>query len=198
MQKHFFIWDNSRDAVIWITLMLLAIGCINVFSASFVEATDMFGDGYFYLKRYVAFAAVGFAVMLYLGLRGPDYHLWLSKHWLNIIYVAVLFLLIAVELMGVTTKGAQRWLYIGPFSLQPSELAKLAVIMVCAGELGKRLKNICARHCLIILIVKLWLCPLLMAYWCLYSRIWARRRLLLRFPWACIFWRGFRCVCCCF
>ena len=78
--------------------MLLAIGCINVFSASFVEATDMFGDGYFYLKRYVAFAAVGFAVMLYLGLRGPDYHLWLSKHWLNIIYAAVLFLLIAVEL----------------------------------------------------------------------------------------------------
>ena len=43
--------------------------------------------------------------------------------------------------MGVTTKGAQRWLYIGPFSLQPSELAKLAVIMVCAGELGKRLKK---------------------------------------------------------
>ena len=44
MQKHFFIWDNPRDAVIWITLMLLAIGCINVFSASFVEATDMFGE----------------------------------------------------------------------------------------------------------------------------------------------------------
>ena len=85
----FFIWDNPRDAVIWITLMLLAIGCINVFSASFVEATDMFGDGYFYLKRYVAFAAVGFAVMLYLGLRGPDYHLWLSKHWLNVIYFSV-------------------------------------------------------------------------------------------------------------
>ena len=141
MQKHFFIWDNPRDAVIWITLMLLAIGCINVFSASFVEATDMFGDGYFYLKRYVAFAAVGFAVMLYLGLRGPDYHLWLSKHWLNIIYFLVLFLLIAVDTVGVTTKGAQRWLYIGPFSLQPSELAKLAVIMVCAGELGKRLKK---------------------------------------------------------
>lgn len=156
MQKHFFIWDNPRDAVIWITLMLLAIGCINVFSASFVEATDMFGDGYFYLKRYVAFAAAGFAVMLYLGLRGPDYHLWLSKHWLNIIYFSVLFLLIAVDTVGVTTKGAQRWLYIGPFSLQPSELAKLAVIMVCAGELGKRLKNICARHCLITRATKRW------------------------------------------
>ena len=129
MQKHFFIWDNPRDAVIWITLMLLAIGCINVFSASFVEATDMFGDGYFYLKRYVAFAVAGFAVMLYLGLRGPDYHLWLSKHWLNVIYFSVLLLLIAVDTIGVTTKGAQRWLYIGPFSLQPSELAKFSAIL---------------------------------------------------------------------
>lgn len=141
MQRHFFIWENPRDAVIWITLMLLAIGCINVFSASFVEATDMFGDGYFYLKRYIAFGAVGFAVMLYLGLRGPDYHLWLGKRWLNIVYFTVLFLLIAVDTVGVTTKGAQRWLYIGGFSLQPSELAKLAVILLCAGELGRRLKK---------------------------------------------------------
>ncbi len=141
MQKRFLIWDNPRDAVIWLTVMLLAIGCINVFSASFVEATDMFGDGYFYLKRYIAFALVGFASMLYFGLRGPDYHLWLGNRWLKVIYFIVLFLLVAVELIGVTTKGAQRWLYIGPFSLQPSELAKLAVIMICAGELGRRMKK---------------------------------------------------------
>lgn len=141
MQKHFLIWDNPRDAVIWLVAALLAIGCINVFSASFVEAADMFGDGYFYLKRYIAFAVCGFAIMLYLAFKGPDYHLWLSKHWLNIIYFVVLALLVAVEAVGVTTKGAQRWLYIGGFSLQPSELAKLAVIMVCAGELGRRLKK---------------------------------------------------------
>ena len=141
MQRHFLIWENPRDAVIWITLLLLAIGCINVFSASFVEATDMFGDGYFYLKRYIIFAVIGFAVMLWLGLRGPDYHLWLNRHWLNIIYFTVLVLLIAVETVGVTTKGAQRWLYVGPISIQPSELAKLAVIMLCAGHLGRHLKQ---------------------------------------------------------
>lgn len=141
MQRHFLIWENPRDAVVWITLLLLTIGCINVFSASFVEATDMFGSGYFYLLRYVGFAFIGFVVMLYLGFRGPDYHLWLSSRWLNIIYFTVLGLLIAVETIGVTTKGAQRWLYIGSFSLQPSELAKLAVIMVCSGYLGKRLKQ---------------------------------------------------------
>lgn len=141
MQRHFLIWENPRDAVIWITLFLLAVGCINVFSASFVEATDMFGDGYFYLKRYMAFAVFGFCVMLWLGFKGPDYRVWLSKHSLNVIYFVVLLLLIAVETMGVTTKGAQRWLYIGPFSLQPSELAKLAVIMLCAGHLGRRMKK---------------------------------------------------------
>lgn len=141
MHRHFLIWENPRDAVVWITLLLLTIGCINVFSASFVEATDMFGSGYFYLLRYVFFAFIGFAVMLYLGFRGPDYHLWLNNRWLNIIYFTVLGLLIAVETIGVTTKGAQRWLYIGSFSLQPSELAKLAVIMVCSGYLGKRLKQ---------------------------------------------------------
>ncbi len=141
MQKRFLIWDNTRDAVVWLTLMLLAIGCINVFSASFVEATDMFGDGYFYLKRYIIFAAAGFCIMLWLGFKGPDYHHWLSKHWINGIYFAVLLLLIAVETVGVTTKGAQRWLYVGPISIQPSELAKLAVIMICAGELGRRMKK---------------------------------------------------------
>lgn len=141
MQKHFLIWENPRDAVVWITLLLLVIGCINVFSASFVEATDMFGNGYFYLLRYIGFAFIGFMVMLYLGFRGPDYHLWLSSRWLNIIYFTVLLMLIAVEAVGVTTKGAQRWLYIGSFSVQPSEFAKLAVIMVCSGYLGKRLKQ---------------------------------------------------------
>ncbi len=139
MQKHFFIWDNPRDAVIWITLMLLAIGCINVFSASFVEATDMFGDGYFYLKRYVIFSILGFMVML--GISKVDYHIWLQPHFLGFVYILVLALLVAVEFIGVTTKGAQRWLYIGPISLQPSELAKLAMIMVCAGELGRRMKK---------------------------------------------------------
>ncbi len=141
MQKHFFIWENVRDAVIWITFSLLVIGCINVFSASFVEATAMFGDGYFYLKRYMAFAAIGFGIMLFLAFRGPDYHLWLGNKWLYIIYFGVLLMLIAVDAVGVTTKGAQRWLYIGPLSIQPSELAKLAAVMVCAGYLGRRLKK---------------------------------------------------------
>lgn len=55
MKKRFLIWDNPKDAIISLTLLLMIVGCINVFSASFVEARDMFEDGYYYLKRYLIF-----------------------------------------------------------------------------------------------------------------------------------------------
>lgn len=141
MQKRFWIWDNPRDAIISLTLLLMVIGCINVFSASFVEARDMFDDGYFYLKRYIIFGAVGFALMLWLAFRAPSYKVWLNSFWLRTTYFGVAVLLLLVDLIGTTTKGAQRWLYVGNFSIQPSELAKLAVIMMGAALLGKMLKK---------------------------------------------------------
>ena len=51
MKKRFLIWDNPKDAIISLTLLLMLVGCINVFSASFVEARDMFEDGYYYLMN---------------------------------------------------------------------------------------------------------------------------------------------------
>ena len=59
MKKRFLIWDNPKDAIISLTLLLMLVGCINVFSASFVEARDMFEDGYYYLKRYLIFGGAG-------------------------------------------------------------------------------------------------------------------------------------------
>ena len=67
MKKRFLIWDNPKDAIISLTLLLMLVGCINVFSASFVEARDMFEDGYYYLKRYLIFGAAGLMLMLWLG-----------------------------------------------------------------------------------------------------------------------------------
>ena len=65
MKKRFLIWDNPKDAIISLTLLLMLVGCINVFSASFVEARDMFEDGYYYLKRYLIFGAAGLMLMLW-------------------------------------------------------------------------------------------------------------------------------------
>ena len=57
MKKRFLLWDNPRQAIFTLMAVLLLLGGINVFSASFVEARDMFEDGYYYLKRYLIFGA---------------------------------------------------------------------------------------------------------------------------------------------
>ena len=141
MKKRFLIWDNPKDAIISLTLLLMLVGCINVFSASFVEARDMFEDGYYYLKRYLIFGAAGLMLMLWLGFRAPSYKTWLNDFWLKAIYFGVGSLLLLVDLIGTTNKGAQRWLYVGGISIQPSELAKIAVILLGAALLGEMLRK---------------------------------------------------------
>lgn len=141
MQKRFLIWDNPKDAIISLTLLLMLVGGINVFSASFVEARDMFEDGYYYLKRYLIFGAAGFLFMLWLGYRGPSYKVWLNDFWLKAIYFGTGAMLLLVDLIGTTNKGAQRWLNVGGLSIQPSEMAKLAVIILGAALLGEMLRK---------------------------------------------------------
>jgi len=138
MHKRFLIWDNPKDAILVLTFLLMALGCINVFSASFVEAKDMFDNGYFYLYRYAGAAVIGLIVMGIIGWKIP-YRFWLQHRQ---IWYAILFVvLICVDAFGVTTKGAQRWLYIGGQSIQPSELVKLSMIILGAGSLGEYLKR---------------------------------------------------------
>lgn len=138
MYKRFFIWDNPKDAVLVLTILLMTIGCINVFSASFVEAKDMFNNGYHYLFQYLKFGIGGLIGLALLG-WGPSYKLWLNNRQ---IWYAILFvLLVCVDVFGITNKGAQRWLYIGGFSLQPSELVKLGIIILGAGSLGELVRR---------------------------------------------------------
>lgn len=59
-------------------------------------------------------------LMLWLGFRAPSYKTWLNDFWLKAIYFGVGSLLLLVDLIGTTNKGAQRWLYVGGISIQPS------------------------------------------------------------------------------
>lgn len=134
MRKRFWFWDNPQDAILTIVLLLMALGSVNIFSASFVVADAMFNNGYFYLTRYLLWSVVGLVVMGFIGWK-VDYHSVLKhKHkFFAIFFVLLLF----VDLFGKTTKGAQRWLVIGGMSFQPSEFVKLAIIVLGAGYLGK-------------------------------------------------------------
>lgn len=134
MNRRFLIWDNPKHAVFCLVAILMGIGCINVLSASYVSAVDMFGSGYYYLVRYGIWAAAG--VLCIRVVRKIGYRRLLSRRFLNIAYVVAVVLLLLVDLMGATANGAQRWLRLGPLSLQPSEFAKLVVILLTARNFG--------------------------------------------------------------
>jgi cell division protein FtsW len=119
------------------TLLLVFVGLVMVFSASAVMAREKFGSPYYFVERQLIFAVVGVIAMWIL--KGVDYRKY--KH------PAVVFTILGlttVMLLGVFfvhgSHGARRWLYLGPVSLQPSELAKPALILFLAYFLDSRAK----------------------------------------------------------
>jgi cell division protein FtsW len=125
------LWRSSTEAVICITLLLFMIGTVNIFSASFVEAGQGMGDGYYYLKRHVMSFSIGIVAMMIM--RRIDYHR-LNRLLFPLLVVTV-GLLTAVHFIGIEVNGARRWVNLG-FQFQPSELAKLTGLVVTAGYLG--------------------------------------------------------------
>jgi cell division protein FtsW len=123
------------------TLCLLAYGAVMVYSAS--SAKDLLqgqGDGTAYLVKYLMYGVVGLAVMHVLSRRPLTALDRLTGPLLAVAFV----LLVAVKLpgIGVTINGAQRWIGAGPLQFQPSELAKLAMVLYAAKLLAQRPKAV--------------------------------------------------------
>lgn len=140
MEKSFLkFWQTPCQVIYMVLVLLLFIGGINVFSASFVTARDATGSGLYYFIRYFVFAALGLLVML--AVRRAGYKLLLNRRLLWLAFAIVFAMLLYVDVLGVNTKGASRWIYLGPISIQPSEFAKLVVIMLAARYLGDMLRQ---------------------------------------------------------
>ena len=116
------------------TLNLL--GLVMVLSASSVVALDDYGSSWYVVMRQAMWLAVGTVACVVL-LR-VDYHRW--RRWsLPLLGISgFLLALVLVPGIGITVHGASRWLGYGPFSLQPSELAKLTVLLFVADLLARR------------------------------------------------------------
>jgi cell division protein FtsW len=119
------------------TLCLLAFGVVMVFSASSTTSLlGQSGDSAYYLKRTVLFGAGGLLVMRVLSLRGMR----LMRPLTPLLVAGSFFGLLAVLIpgVGVSANGAQRWIGAGLFQVQPSEFAKLALILYGAHLLAAR------------------------------------------------------------
>ena len=134
------LWENPKDAIITLMVLLMGIGCINVFSASFVTAEAMTGNQYHFLIRYIGYAAAGLAVFWFTGFK-LNYKRLMSPRFYMVIAVVTILLLAATLGIGTVVNGSRRWIYIGGFSLQASEIAKVSVILMSASYLGDRLQR---------------------------------------------------------
>ncbi len=121
--------------LLFTTLALVGAGVVMVYSTSAIIAGDRFGDPYYFLKRQAFYAMVGFVLMIFLMFFPYEI---LKRLAYPILFLSIL-LLIAVLIPGIGHRagGAMRWLKIQSFSFQPSEFAKLGLVIFLAYFLAK-------------------------------------------------------------
>lgn len=128
--------NRKEDYILKYTVIILVLlGIIMVFSASYYTALNSLGDAYNYLKGDIKVAALG-AVVMIITSRLP-YKLYGMWAWL-IMAVAIVLLILVLTPMGTSINYAQRWIYIWKISIMPGELAKPAVIIFCSWYLTKK------------------------------------------------------------
>jgi cell division protein FtsW len=124
---------NADRMLIITTLLLVASGAVMVYSTSFIIAMKKFGDEYFFVKKHVAFAILG--LVLFVVFSRIPYHLYKKLTYPIFIGAVILLACIFIPGMGHKVGGATRWLRIAGISFQPSEFAKVAVIIFLAYSL---------------------------------------------------------------
>ena len=119
-----------------ITIVLALVGLVMVFSASAVVAGNRFHDPGYFLKRQLAWLAFGF---LLLHLASHIDYVWWKRLSIPLLGLTVLLLvMVLIPSLGVSAKGARRWLRLGSISVQPAEIAKLVAVMYLAAYLAKK------------------------------------------------------------
>ena len=117
-----------------IVVAIALFGAIMAYSASNFYGEKYFGDSLYYFKRHLIFIALSVIVTTVFVIYARP---WFWRIFGIAAYGISVVLLLAVLVIGSTGGGAQRWIAIGPLTIQPSEIAKMAVVMVLALIMSK-------------------------------------------------------------
>lgn len=127
-------WRNLDWPLILAVLALTLIGLVVIYSASYSQLVAAGQSPFYYVYRQLF--AFGLGLIIAAVIVSIDYRAW--KRWTRLVYFFTLILLGAVLALGKSIFGSQRWIQIGPLNLQPSELAKVALVLVLAMFLDKQ------------------------------------------------------------
>lgn len=125
--------------VFYTTMTLVFIGIVMVFSASYIQAAFKHQDAFYFLKRNVIYAVLGFIGMMITSRL--EYTFW-KKNATKIGILAVVLLVLVLTPLGIEANGAKRWLGVGGATIQPAEIAKFASILITAKLIEKKYDNI--------------------------------------------------------
>ncbi len=108
--------------------VLVLLGSLMVFSASFAYAEYRYGDSYYFIGRQIIWVIVSGTIMMGAAKMTPVFY----RHLAVPLYGVVVALLLAVLVIGSIGNGAQRWISLGPITIQPSEIAKTSLVLILA------------------------------------------------------------------
>ena len=126
---------SLQKKIVALVLLFLVLGHVMLFSATGVMAAQQFGSEFYFVIRQFFCAIVGLAILSVFALL--PYRFWAKASPFLIGGQLVLLALTALTPLGHQALGATRWLKLGPFSFQPSELAKITLVIFVANALAK-------------------------------------------------------------
>lgn len=118
-------------------MALVAIGFTMVYSTTYIMAMKRYGSEYFFVKKHLIFSVLG-SLSFFIA-ANIEYHLY--RRWVYLIFFASLISLILltfIPVIGNEVGGARRWIRLGPLTVQPSEPAKLALIIYLSYYLAAK------------------------------------------------------------
>src|SRR5690554_5412892 len=132
---------NPADfIVIFSVILLTSIGIVMVFSASQYSAGIRFNDDFHFLKSQLQWSVIGMVIMAIAS----KIHYKKIQRYANLILIVCVILLSVIFIpgIGVEYNGATRWIGIGSHTIQPSEIAKIGIIIFMANSLAQKKEDI--------------------------------------------------------
>lgn len=126
--------QSGIDISLLIFIILLSVwGTIMIFSAGSAYAYARYNDGLYFIKKQIVWLLLGFIVMGVASKIPIEAY----KKATPALYLLTIFLLLLVLVIGFVGNGAKRWISIGPITIQPSEIAKITIVMMLAYYFSK-------------------------------------------------------------
>ncbi len=134
--------NKKPDYTLVITILaLVIIGLVVMSSASAVQSYDRFGSNYYFFTHQLINGAL-FGMIAFFITSQINYHYWKKLAAVMLVLTIVLLVVVFIPGLGLEHGGARRWINIGSFTFQPTELAKLTFLLYLATWLDKKQKGI--------------------------------------------------------